>query len=692
MVARPVPAPALASAAAIALAAGALAAGAQASPSLTWTGPAEMRAGVVTPTAVSCASESLCVAVDAQGDALATSDPTASAPSWSKAEIDHTGAPLNAVSCAPEGLCAAVDAHGNVLVDRAPGSSSWSPPSSVDQGRALTSVSCPSASLCVAVDEAGDVLTSTSPGSGSWQTAHVGAESLRAVSCAPSPLSCVAMGVAVEDAGNDVWASSEPTNSGSWHAQAVDFGELLGASCTSLASAVSGTSGVLCAAVDAAGDALASEDPMSSPTTWSLTPIDLAQRLASVSCASSGLCVAVDGRGTALASDHAASANPAWVAAGIDEGRAIAGVSCLAGGFCLAADASGHSLSARVPAPQATTAAPTEVTSTGAQLAGEVNPDDAVLGACAFEYGSGAASGVYTREVPCSATPAANGGVQRVSAQLTGLAPNTAYRYRVRAASAAGPGVGGEAVFTTAASPLVAIVTPSPSIAGTPAVGQRLTCHAGTPAGAAVALSYAWLRDTTPIANGTGSAYTVSGQDSGHHLQCQVTATDGGGSATAVSAFVTIPIGGVPAAAGETIVGGAAFRGARVSVPVTCSPRASGGCEVALRLQAVETLSARRVLAVAARAVRVAHRSSARVRHVTVTLASARVHIPAGAHATVTAALTETARRLLASRRRFSAYLVVRGTVIGVIEAQLARQLLTLSSASHSAAVHARRR
>src|ERR1700677_1090651 len=58
-----------------------------AAPALTWSAPAPFDAGA-TPTAISCASESLCVAVDHQGDALSTTDPGASGPSWSKSTID----------------------------------------------------------------------------------------------------------------------------------------------------------------------------------------------------------------------------------------------------------------------------------------------------------------------------------------------------------------------------------------------------------------------------------------------------------------------------------------------------------------------------------------------------------------------------------------------------------------------------
>jgi hypothetical protein len=641
-----------------------------AAPSLGWSASASFDSGR-TPSAVSCASESLCVAVDSEGDALSTADPTAANPSWSAAAIDSGEPPdesLTAVSCAAGGPCVAVDGRGYAFVNLEPGSSAWSS-ASIDGGSALTGVSCPTASLCVAVDEEGDVLSSTSPGSGGWTEASIDpGHRLTGVSCS-SPSLCVA----VDDAG-EVLASANPTDgAAAWHAQRVDSGGLLAVSCWA---------GGACAAVDGAGDALASADPTATSATWSLTPID-SERPTGVSCASSGLCVAVDDRGEAFASDDATAAIPAWSASSADAGppaESLAGISCLPGGFCMALDAAGRSVAARVPAPAATTLTPTEVTAASATLAGAVDPNDAVLGACSFEYASGGAGGLYGQSIPCSVLPTATGGVQGVSAQLSGLSPNTTYRYRVLASSPAGAGVGAEATFTTAVSAQVAIVHPNPSITGTPADGQVLTCHPGTPAGSSAQLTYAWLRDLTPIAGATGSTYTAKGQDTGHHLQCQVTATDGGGSATATSAFVTIPVGGVPASAGETAVGTAVFKSGKVSVPIVCSTQASGGCEVALRLAAVETLSGTRIVAVAARAKHSAHRSAAALRHLTVTLASVRVHLAQGAHRTVTAALSASGRRLLASRRHFTSYLYVTGTVVGVIEAQLAQQLVALTA------------
>jgi hypothetical protein len=625
------------------------------------------------PSAVSCASETLCVAVDRKGRAFSTIDPTSSRPLWAEADIDP-GESLNAVSCAPGGPCVTVDGDGHVFVST--GTLTWSsPPGSIDEGRALTGVSCPTTSLCVAVDTSGDVLSSTNPGSGSWTKTSIDpGHQLTAVSCSSATL-CVA----VDDAG-DVLASAEPSGgAGTWLAEKVDSGELLAVSCS--------TAGV-CVAGDAFGNALASADPTALAATWSLTPIDDGEALTAGSCASSGLCVTVDGRGQARASDAPATPIPGWAASSADS-EALTGISCLPGGWCVAVDAAGRSVSGKVPAPTVTTVEATQVTATSATAAGVVNPNDALLGSCFFEYGVGGSGGPYEQSVPCASLPSPTDVAQAVSAQLSALIPNTTYHYRVVAVGPEGAAAGADETFTTPSSSQIALVHPSPSITGTPANGQTLTCHAGLSPGASAQLTYAWLRDLIPIAGAISSTYTVKGQDTGHHLQCEVTATDGGGSASAKSAFVTIPVSGVTASVGETAVGTATFKRGRISVPITCSTSAGGGCEVTLRLTAVETLSGRRVVAIAARSKPSAHRSTSTLRERAVTLAIARVHLSPGAHSAVIATLSATGKRLLASARRFTAYVHVSGTVIGVIEAQLAQQLVTLSASAHSASTNA---
>ncbi|MGH2865309.1 MAG: hypothetical protein ACRDJX_08695 [Solirubrobacteraceae bacterium] len=651
----------------LALVAGLAPASALAGASLTWSPATSLPAGSA-PTAVSCASESTCVAVEHQGDAFDTSDPTAETPLWTAATIDP-GQSLNAVSCAPGGPCVAVDSRGDALVGRVAGAVSWSPPSST-HGGVLTGVSCPTASLCVAVDEEGDVLSSTEPESGAWklERSYPG-DRLLAVSCSSAAL-CVAV-----DSAGEALSSTEP-DSARWSAQKVDSSELLAISCWASGA---------CVATDAAGDALAGADPGAAHPTWSLTPLG-GERPAGVSCAATGLCVLVNGNGEAFASGDSTSSAPEWTASGADPGESLSAVACLPGGFCVAVDTAGHSVGGRVPPPTATTLAPpSEVASSSALLTGIVDPNDGTLTACTFEYGTGATGMPYEASVPCVQTPTAGGENQSVSAAVSGLSPNTAYHYRIVASNLSGTTAGADATFTTPVSSQIAIVHPNPSIAGTPAVGQKLTCNAGTPTGSSAKLSYAWVRDQIPIAGATGSTYTVKGQDSGHHLQCQVTATDGGGSGSALSGFVTIPVGGVPASAGETSVGRATFKHGKVSVPIACSTLARGGCEVTLKVTAVETLSGARILAVTARAARGPRARIAASRHVSVTLAGVHARLARGAHLTLTAALSASARRLLASRRRFTAYATVHGTVVGVIEAQLARQLLTLRAPAHGA-------
>ena len=642
-------------------------AGAWATPALNWSAAVPFDVANV-PSAVSCGSEALCVAVDREGNALTSTDPTAAAPTWSTAH--PSGSALNAVSCAPEGLCAAVNASGDAVV-RSTTSSTWvSDP--IDAGHSLTGVSCPQADLCVAVDSAGHVLSSTNPQPGPWRSALVDHEhpALTGVSCA-SPTLCVA----VDSAGEVLWSTAPTTGEAAWHIEPITSEELVGVSCAPAG----------CVAVDARGDALASADPAGG--NWSATAID-AERFNSVSCASSGLCVAVDARGEALASDQP-EASPATWAATRPGSEALASVSCMPGGSCLAVTPGGRSLLARVPAPLAVTLTPTEIAVAGATLAGTVNPNDANLESCRFEYGT---STSYGTSVPCATLPSATGGNQSVGAQLEGLSPNTTYHYRVVAISPSGTAQGGDVKFTTAVSSSVPLAEPHPSVSGTPAPGQRLYCHPNTtPAGLYAQLSYQWVRDLIPVLGSTGSSYQVNFRDGGHHLQCEVTAVDGGGSASAKSPFVTIPMGGVPVSAGETQIGRAAASGDRVSVPVTCSAQASEGCRLALRLSVVETLQGRRILAVQARPVRAVRGSLHRL---TVTLAAAQVTLPRGARRSITLSLAGAGARLLAARRHLVAALQVSGTVIGVIEGQLGSQTVELTAPSKPPARkirHARR-
>jgi hypothetical protein len=105
---------------------------------------------------------------------------------------------------------------------------------------------------------------------------------------------------------------------------------------------------------------------------------------------------------------------------------------------------------------------------------------------------------------------------------------------------------GKNASYTTSAATTAVIVSPvpttTPPILSTEVnvsnesqvvpVEKAQTCAPGAWSGSP-AFSYQWLRNGTPIAGAAGSAYTPVAADAGTAVQCQVTATNAGGSVAA---------------------------------------------------------------------------------------------------------------------------------------------------------------
>ena len=123
---------------------------------------------------MSCATASLCVAVDAAGNVVSSTNPARGrASAWRVAHVDSHA--LNAVSCPSASLCVAVDGAGQALTstDPAGGPGAWAT-STVDR-HPLRTISCASATLCVAGDDSGNVVSSANPagGAGAWSLAHV---------------------------------------------------------------------------------------------------------------------------------------------------------------------------------------------------------------------------------------------------------------------------------------------------------------------------------------------------------------------------------------------------------------------------------------------------------------------------------------------------------------------------------------
>jgi hypothetical protein len=84
--------------------------------------------------------------------------------------------------------------------------------------------------------------------------------------------------------------------------------------------------------------------------------------------------------------------------------------------------------------------------------------------------------------------------------------------------------------------------TVAPTASGTPRVGSTLTCSPGTWSGQpAPTFAYRWLLAGSPISGAIASVYTVTSEDAGLSVACEVTASNHEGSRSAISAPVHIP-------------------------------------------------------------------------------------------------------------------------------------------------------
>jgi len=338
---------------------------------------------------VSCPGADLCVALDQNGNALASTDPTSSSPTyvktpvassgttvnpidcpttsfcvviaghdvyssqdpragvWSAAQVVDAAGALNAISCDPTAsLCVAVDGSGNAFTTIDPTSASPTWTSAPIDTRAINGVSCPSTSLCVAVDSSGYGITSTNPGAESptWTSQLIGPTgSIFGVSCAPGTSTCVAI------EGGDPNVLTTTTPAGSWNSATVDTGkEDASVSCGSATLCVLGSFGD--------GPVLLTNDPGSSSPMWSgeirLTPME---STVEVGCAAT-FCVAVDNDGELYSDGDVFTSNqnptvasPSWTSSRQDGYDALTSVSCPTTSLCVAGDNAGDVLTTTDP-------------------------------------------------------------------------------------------------------------------------------------------------------------------------------------------------------------------------------------------------------------------------------------------------------------------------------------------------------
>jgi hypothetical protein len=614
--------------------------------SATWTG--ENVDGINSIDAITCLSDSSCVAVDANGNVLESSNPTGGASAWHISKVlegpnaygagafsgvvcaagpmclavygtqiwatfdptagsagwfqTNLAVPLYGASCATTSFCAAIDDLGNVLSTTSPaGAGPWNVTHLA--GVSLLSVSCPEVTFCVASDIAGDVLVSSDPGGGAsqWGTLAVdGAEAITSVSC-PSSSFCAA----VDDSGN-VLTSTNPTGgAGAWTITNVDGGELLnGISCT--------TAG-FCAAVDDAGAVLSSTNPAGGAAQWSKAAVDPAHSLLAVDCPSSSLCVATDDAGNVLTSTSPASAPPRWSSAPVDN-TALTAASCPSALRCVAVDDSGFEVNSINPAGGA----------------GEWTG----IGVTAPPGFAAAESPLYSISCPDSSGCLAVDGSGR---------------------------------------PWWGAPTPSnltvPTIGGQDIGGNTLSEQHGTWSDSPTRYILQWERcdaagaNCVDIANATVGQYLLTAADVGHTIRVLELASNANGDGVTVESAQTAVVqaasqGGSmppPAPPAGSGVGSATIKFATTSsttanILVSCAGSPGATCSLVLRMTVEETIKAGRVIAVT---------SKAKPKHKIVIVGTATVTLGAGQSKIVKVSLNSAGRRLLSHEHTLKVKLTI---------------------------------
>lgn len=264
--------------------------------------------GNIAITGVACPSVGLCVAVDAAGNVLASTTPTIPT-SWTVAKVDTSPTQVNTdtggsillrgVACSTTTLCVAVDAAGNALVSTNPtaGAAGWvtyHADANTSFGctgigltcqPALVGVACPAAAACAAVDFSGNILTTPNALAGapwaSTATAPAAPASLWGISC-PTVAFC-----ATVDGYRNHVITFDPASP----APAI----------TALPTPVFGVwcqSGALClAATETARSVsalLGSYDPRNAAPKWTLSSLG---GVNAISCLGPTLCLAADDEG-----------------------------------------------------------------------------------------------------------------------------------------------------------------------------------------------------------------------------------------------------------------------------------------------------------------------------------------------------------------------------------------------------------
>lgn len=273
----------------------------------TWR--VERLAAAVNPNAIACPNPALCVAVEADGNVVSSSDPLRAPGTWHVAHVDSSQsaigkAQLLGISCPSTALCVAVDDAGNIVSSTNPtgGPSAWKLVHVFSASLGRANVSCPSVRACVAAS-GGRILTSTDPSGGrsAWRVTSVAVDDLASAISCPSAAMCVANSAG---GGGIVTSSSLAGGSGTWAHRQVDG--------TNTVDVISCPSVTLCVIADEDGDIVIGSSTrrrIDVPVVIVRTEATLrTKRHGSTTTIDFGLAVACPRRGSLCTVDGAASA------------------------------------------------------------------------------------------------------------------------------------------------------------------------------------------------------------------------------------------------------------------------------------------------------------------------------------------------------------------------------------------------
>ncbi|HWF26197.1 MAG TPA: hypothetical protein VG275_12155, partial [Solirubrobacteraceae bacterium] len=539
------------------------------------------------PVAVACPAITECVVVDTTGGEFGFGNSAFST------TIDGTGAnavALTGLSCASPSVCVAVDVNGNEVLTNPQNLSANKHPVAVDPGQLLISVSCPAANQCTAVDRSGAEVTFNPATPGTPAPVVIdGTTKLTGVAC-PSTTQCSVIDVSGQEATFAPGSSAAPIDG------VIDSGThaLYGVSCPA---------GNQCTAVDAEGREVTFAPSSPSSPAPVPTTIDAGHTLYAVACPALTQCTAVDDDGAEISfNPRAPTPHPAT----LEAGDGLLGVACPLATQCTAIDDRGDAITFNPQSPVGSRVSAIDSTPDVALTCPSVTECAAISaagGAVSFNPqfpapppplaaptidASGQPDAVACRTPTDCVAVDTTGGVSEGD-------PNGVATWPMGQLAATGPldGVacpspflcvaidGSGHAFLGSSGPLPPVPggLTAPVITGTTKQGQKLTASNGSWSQGPTSYAYQWLRCTGAgracaiIPAAVGRSYTLVAADVGHKLRVRVAAsniTGAGAPLTSGATKIVRPL--VPVAVSRASLTGVAKRRPRLTFSLTAGP------------------------------------------------------------------------------------------------------------------------